>query len=154
MQPQTDSGLSDDFTMPIPSLQSANSPGVVYVSFTRDDPAAYQIASFQCVLKFVSKEVDPSTGEPEEEGYEDEYVLEDLELGASDYVIPTYVTFGSEWDRLRGGISVTETFSLPAMESLKGMFNSIHFIFIYVAHLAYSASHGLIPILCLCRSCV
>ena len=84
MQPQTDSGLSDDFTMPILSLQSANSPGVVYVSFTRDDPAAYQIASFQCVLKVVSKEVDPSTGEPEEEGYEDEYVLEDLELGASD----------------------------------------------------------------------
>lgn len=135
MQPQTDSGLSDDFTMPIPSLQSSNSPGIVYVSFTRDDPSAYQIASFQCIFKFVSKEVDPSTGEPEDEGYEDEYALEDLELSASDYVIPTYVTFGAEWDRMRGGVSVTETFSLPAMESLKGMFHGIYL---------HSASHGLI----------
>ncbi|KAK7686670.1 hypothetical protein QCA50_010270 [Cerrena zonata] len=125
MQPQTDSGLSDDFTMPIPSLQSSNSPGIVYVSFTRDDPSAYQIASFQCIFKFVSKEVDPSTGEPEDEGYEDEYALEDLELSASDYVIPTYVTFGAEWDRMRGGVSVTETFSLPAMESLKAACDSI-----------------------------
>lgn len=120
MQPQEDSNLTDDFTMPIPSLQSSTSPGIVYVSFTRDDPDAYQVASFQCVLKFVSKEVDPSTGEPEEEGYEDEYQLEDLELSAADYITPTYVTFTSEWDRLRGGVSVTETFSLPAMESLKG----------------------------------
>lgn len=120
MQPQADSTLTDDFTMPISSLQSATSPGIVYVSFTRDDPSDYQVASFQCVLKFVSKEVDPSTGEPEEEGYEDEYQLEDLELSAADYITPTYVTFASEWDRMRGGVSVTETFSLPAMESLKG----------------------------------
>ncbi|THH33135.1 hypothetical protein EUX98_g1031 [Antrodiella citrinella] len=125
MQPQADSTLTDDFTMPIAALQSATSPGVVYVSYTRDDPSDYQVASFQCVLKFVSKEVDPSTGEPEEEGYEDEYQLEDLELSAADYITPTYVTFASEWDRMRGGVSVTETFSLPAMESLKAACDSI-----------------------------
>lgn len=120
MQPSADSGLSEDFITQIASLSSATSPGIVYCSFTRDVPEQYQIASFQCVLKFVSKELDPSTGEPEEEGYEDEYSLEDTELSASDYVIPTYVTFSSEWDRLRGGVNLTETFSLPAMESLKG----------------------------------
>jgi len=125
MQPQADSTLTDDFTMPIATLQSATSPGIVYVSFTRDDPNDYQVASFQCVLKFVSKEVDPSTGEPEEEGYEDEYQLEDLELSAADYITPSYVTFASEWDRMRGGVSVTETFSLPAMESLKAACDSI-----------------------------
>ncbi|CAL1694385.1 unnamed protein product [Somion occarium] len=124
MEPQTDSGLSDDFTMPIASL-GANSPGIGYVSFTRDESTAYQTASFQCILKFVSKEVDPSTGEPEEEGYEDEYSLEDLELSAADYILPTYVTFSSEWDRLRGGVTVTETFALPAMESLKAACDSI-----------------------------
>lgn len=72
-------------------------------------------------MKFVSKEVDPSTGEPEEEGYEDEYQLEDVELSAGgDYIIPSYTTFGAEWDRLRSGASATETFALSAMESLKG----------------------------------
>ena len=120
MQPVADSGLTEDFLMPVPSLSTANSPGVVYASFTRDAPEEYQIASFQCVLKFVSKEVDPSTGEPEEEGYPDEYQLEDTELSAGDYIVPSYVTFASEWDRMRGGANMTETFSLPAMESLKG----------------------------------
>lgn len=120
MQPSTESNLTEDFIIPLPSLSATTSPGIVYVSFTRDSPKEYASGSFQCVLKFVSKEVDPSTGEPEEEGYEDEYQLEEVELGAGDYIIPTYVTFSTEWDRLRGGASATETFSLSAMESLKG----------------------------------
>ena len=124
MQPSADSTLTEDFIIPLPSLSSATSPGIIYVSFTRDSPEEYASGSFQCVLKFISKEVDPSTGEPEEDGYEDEYQLEEVELGAGDYIIPTYVTFSSEWDRLRGGASATETFSLSAMESLKGAFIS------------------------------
>lgn len=120
MQPSVETGLTEDFIIPLPSLSSSTSPGIVYVSFTRDSPEEYASGSFQCVLKFVSKEVDPSTGEPEEGGYEDEYQLEEVELGAGDYIVPTYVTFSSEWDRMRGGASATETFSLSAMESLKG----------------------------------
>lgn len=125
MQPQADSGLTEDFIMPLPALSYANSPGIVYCSFTRDSPEEFQIASFQCVLKFVSKELDPSTGEPEEEGYEDEYQLEETELAVGDYIVPTYVTFASEWDRLRGGASATETFLLSTMESLKAACTSI-----------------------------
>ena len=121
MQPQTDSGLTEDFIIPLPSLVQATSPGIVYVSFSRDNPEEYAIASFQCVLKFISKEVDPTSGEPEEEGYEDEYQLEEVELApGGDYIIPSYATFSSEWDRLRQGASATETFALPSMESLKG----------------------------------
>ena len=114
--------LTEDFIIPIPSLTASTSPGIVYVSFTRVSPEQYALASFQCTLKFISKELDPSTGEPEEEGYEDEYQLEEVELSAGgDYIIPNYATFGSEWDRLRSGPSATETFTLSAMESLKGM---------------------------------
>lgn len=122
MQPQTEeSGLTEDFIIILPSLTAASSPGIVYASFTRESPEQYAVASFQCTLKFWSKELDPSTGEPEEEGYEDEYQLEEIELSAGgDYLIPNYVTFGSEWDRLRSAATATETFSLSAMESLKG----------------------------------
>lgn len=122
MQPQSeDCGLTEDFIIPLPSLTASTSPSVVYVSFTRNEQ--YALASFQCTLKFLSKELDPSTGEPEEEGYEDEYQLEEVELSAGgDYIIPNYVTFGSEWDRLRSAPSATETFALSAMESLKGQF--------------------------------
>jgi coatomer protein complex subunit gamma len=126
MQPQTDSGLTEDFIIPIPSLAASTSPGVVYVSYTRDSPEDYVVASFQCTLKFVSKELDPSTGQPEEEGYEDEYQLEEIELSAGgDYIIPSYTTFDAEWKKLESGASATETFSLSAMESLKAACNSI-----------------------------
>ena len=113
-------GLHEDFIIPIESLAPSGA-GVVYVSFTREAPEEYPLATFQCTLKFVSKEVDPSTGEPQEDGYEDEYQLEEVELAAGgDYIKPSYATFSSEWERLRGASAVTETFSLSAMESLKG----------------------------------
>lgn len=122
MVPQSeDSGLVEDFIIPLSSLSSRNSPGVVYVSFTRENPDVYTIASFQSILKYLSKEVDPSTGVPEDEGYEDEYQIEEVELSAGgDYIVPSYASFGSEWDRLRSAPNATETFSLSSMESLKG----------------------------------
>lgn len=122
MQPPADSGLTEDFIIPVPTLSTTTSPGVVYVSFTREAPEEYATASFPCLLKFISKEVDPTTGEPEAEGYEDEYQLEEVELAAGrDYIIPSYSNFSSEWDRLRTGASITETFTLSSMESIKGV---------------------------------
>lgn len=126
MQPQTDCGLMEDFIIPVSALTASTSPGVVYVSFLRNKPEEYATGSFQCTLEFVSKELDPSTGEPEEDGYEDEYQLEDVELAAGgDYIIPSYASFSSEWDRLRTGATATETFSLTAMESIKAACDSI-----------------------------
>lgn len=123
MVPQSEEcGLVEDFIINLPALSAANSPGIVYVSFTRESPELYAIASFQCTLKFTSKELDPSTGVPEEEGYEDEYQVEEVELSAGgDYIVPSYASFGSEWERMRSSPSATETFALSAMESLKGM---------------------------------
>ncbi|KIY46305.1 Coatomer, gamma subunit [Fistulina hepatica ATCC 64428] len=126
MQPQADDiGLEEDFIIPVTSLSASNSPGIVYVSFTRTVPEEYTVGAFSCTLKFVSKEMDPSTGEPEAEGYEDEYQVEDVELGAGDYIVPSYATFGSEWDRLKSAPSATETFALSAMESIKAACDSI-----------------------------
>ena len=88
MVPSPDSGLTEDFIIPIDSLTAAQGAGTVYVSFTRDDPASYAAGSFGCTLRFVSKEVDPSSGEPEEEGYQDEYQVEDCDLGAGDVCFP------------------------------------------------------------------
>jgi coatomer protein complex subunit gamma len=74
----------EDFIIPVTSLTAAEGTGAVYVSYTREEPSAYASGSFSCTLRFVSKEVDPSTGEPEDEGYPDEYQIEDVDLGAAD----------------------------------------------------------------------
>ncbi|KAG8885327.1 coatomer subunit gamma [Tulasnella sp. 331] len=126
MQPN-DVGLTEDFILPIASLSNSTSPQVVYVSFTRDSPEEYVLGSFACTLKFISKEVDPTSGEPEEEGYEDEYQLEEVELGAgSEYIIPNYANFSTEWDKLEeDGTSMTETFSLSSMASIKAACDSL-----------------------------
>ncbi|KAG6842399.1 hypothetical protein C0991_007529 [Blastosporella zonata] len=124
MQAQKEeTSLTEDFIIPLPSLTSATSPNIVYVSFTKQKP--YPFGSFTCTLKFVSKELDPSTGQPEEDGYDDEYQVEGIELGVSDYIVPSYVTFSAEWDRLRSAPSVTRTFSFPALKTIKGACDSL-----------------------------
>ncbi|GJN89716.1 hypothetical protein Rhopal_002703-T1 [Rhodotorula paludigena] len=124
MQPADESDLVEDFIIPAASL-GPNSDGVVYVSFSRGDPTAYQTGAFTNTLKFVSKEVDPDTGEPEEDGYDDEYQVEELDVGAGDYIVPSYAAFATEWDRLRSGASAQETFALTALDSLKTACDSI-----------------------------
>lgn len=91
-------GFDEDFVIPIDSLVP-DSTGTIYVSMTR--PQDYTVASFYNTLKFISKEIDPSTNEPQEEGFDDEYNLENIEITAGDYLVPAYVgNFSHQWDEL------------------------------------------------------
>ncbi|SPO42390.1 probable coatomer gamma-2 subunit [Moesziomyces antarcticus] len=115
-----EAGLHEDFIVTVPALSAQNPSGTVYVSFTREGGATdYAQATLSNTLRFVSKEVDPSSGEPEEEGYDDEYQTEELELGVADYVKPVYANFSEEWDKLASAPSATETFALTALDGLK-----------------------------------
>lgn len=125
MTPSEDCGLTEDFIIPLPSLTTQSGTAPIYVSFTRDDPASFPTPTFSCTLKFVSKEVDPTSGQPEEEGYDDEYQVEDLDITAGDYITPTYVTFATEWDKLASAPSETETFALSSSESLRDACKSL-----------------------------
>ena len=114
-------GLTEDFIIPIPSLAATDGAQIVYVSFTRDSPEEYFVGGFGCTLKFVSKEIDPDTGMPEETGYEDEYHLEEIEVSAGgDYILPSYCSFNAEWDALGEAGELEEEFALSAMASIKG----------------------------------
>lgn len=56
------------------------------MALSEEEPALVA-ASFSCTLKFNVKDCDPNTGETDDdEGYEDEYVLEDLEVSVADHV--------------------------------------------------------------------
>ncbi|KAF8683162.1 Coatomer subunit delta [Rhizoctonia solani] len=125
MAPSEETGASftEDFIIPIPALSAASPSGAVYVSHTRVDASTYSLGSFSCTLKFISKEVDPTSGEPEEDGYEDEYNLEDVEISAGDWIRGSFVVFASEWERL--GHESVETFSLGAMDSIKAACDSL-----------------------------
>jgi len=123
--PQDEEGqLEEDFIIPIPRLDT-DVPGTAYVVFKRTDDAAVALgASFTNILKFTSKEIDPSTGEPEEgEGYEDEYQVEDLDLTGADFIIPAYAgNFDTVFAEIlaAGGDEATETLQLSAVKSIAG----------------------------------
>lgn len=113
--------LEEEFIIPAARLMPGE-PGVVYVSFKRTG-GRYPTAGFMNGLKFTSKEIDPSTGEAEQEGYEDEYQVEELEVTGGDYVLPTFAgSFENIWEQVgAAGEEVTETFSLgDAVKSIQG----------------------------------
>jgi coatomer subunit gamma len=116
-----DTSLVEDFIIPAPAITHAV-PATIYVSFSRLDPAKFDIANFTNTLRFTSKEVDPDTGEPEEQGYDDEYEVDVLTLGSGDYFLPTYIgNFQGTWDSFGGHNDVSDTFALSSMKSIPGM---------------------------------
>lgn len=114
--------LEEEFTVPAPSLKT-DEPGVVYVTFKKlEGEQSVPVVSFTNNLKFTTKEVDPTTGEPEDSGYEDEYQVNDLELTGSDYVIPTFAgSFDHVWEQTgANGEEVSETLQLSNMKGIAG----------------------------------
>ena len=121
--PSEEDVLEDDFIIPAPKL-TPNDPGVVYVAFKKlSGENSVPITSFTNNLKFTSKEIDPTTGEPEDSGYDDEYQVEDLELTGSDYVVPTFAgSFDHVWEQTgANGEEESETLQLSNMKSIVGM---------------------------------
>ena len=58
-------------------------------------------SNFTCELHFTVVQVDPATGEEEGEGFEEEYPLEDLSIGTSDYMARVAVPdFRSSWETM------------------------------------------------------
>lgn len=58
------------------------------------------LATFGATLKFSVKDCDPTTGQPDsDEGYDDEYMLEDLEVTVADQLQKTKKNnFMAAWD--------------------------------------------------------
>jgi coatomer subunit gamma len=120
--PTEEEGLEEDFIIPAAKLVT-NEPGTVYVSFTKvNGESSFPASSFTNVLRFTTKEIDPTTGEPEENGYDDEYQVEDLELTGSDYVIPAFASnFSHIWEQVgANGEEAEETLQLSGVKSIAG----------------------------------
>lgn len=115
--------LEEDFTIPVTKL-TTDQPGTVFISFKKDAQISYPITSFTNVLKFTSKEIDPTTGEPDDQGYEDEYPVEDLELVGSDYVTPAFAgSFDHAWETTgANGEEASETLQLSDSSSIAGKY--------------------------------
>jgi len=120
-------GLQEEFVIPAPQLKT-NEPGTVYVAFKRAGGASdYVATTFTNILKFTSREIDPTTGEPEAQGYDDEYQVEDLDLAGADYVVPAYAgSFDNVWEQAAAGGDASETLQLGNVKSISGSYFAPH----------------------------
>ncbi|XP_069592423.1 coatomer subunit gamma-1 isoform X1 [Ranitomeya imitator] len=106
--------------VPAKSL-SYNQPGTCYtlLSIPEEDLSAYS-CTFSCMLKFTVKDCDPNTGEADEEGYDDEYVLEDVEVTVVDHIQKVLKpNFGAAWDEVGDEYEKEETFNLSTIKTLE-----------------------------------
>ncbi|KAK6120950.1 hypothetical protein DH2020_045308 [Rehmannia glutinosa] len=71
-------------------------------------------------------EVDPSTGEAEDDGVEDEYQLEDFEVAAADYILKVGVSnFKNAWESMDPGTERIDEYGLGPRESLTEAVNAV-----------------------------
>lgn len=141
MQPEID-GLIQVAEIPAEKLEYGVT-GVIYVAFEQEDPdelgngnvypifcqivyfvltISIAIVSFTNTLTFEVKDCDPTTGEADPEGYNDEYQVEDVEVTTSDYIRTSYISnFAEEYENLAEG-EVVDTFALDREKApnLKG----------------------------------
>ncbi|KAJ1724732.1 coatomer subunit gamma [Coemansia erecta] len=123
MEPEEDieGVLQPVVVVPIAELKY-DQPGTTYVAFEHTDPETFPAVSFACTLKFIVKECDPATGEPEEgdDGFEDEYSLEATDISAGDYMQATYIPDSHTlWESLGVDGEAVETFALASFDSIE-----------------------------------
>lgn len=122
--PSDEEELEEVFIIPAEKLET-DEPGKVYVAFKKTGgEGSLPTSSFSNVLKFTSKEIDPTTNEPEDTGYDDEYEVAEFDLAGSDYVIPTFAgNFSHIWEQVgAAGEEAEETLQLSSMKSIAGMY--------------------------------
>ncbi|KAH8171668.1 coatomer gamma subunit appendage platform subdomain-containing protein [Sarocladium implicatum] len=118
--PADEEDLEEEFIIPADKL-ATDEPGKIYVAFKKlNGEGSLPITTFSNVLKFTSKEIDPSTGEPEETGYDDEYEVSEFDLSGSDYIVPTFASnFSDLWEKIgAAGEQAEETLQLSGMKSI------------------------------------
>lgn len=106
--------MKPTFTLPLLKCDY-DSTGACYVIFDKTD---FPITSFTNTLKFTMLEVEEDI--QVDDGYEDEYMIEDIDLLVGDYIQPLY----GDWSRLWADLEheFIETYSLSAVSTLQGNF--------------------------------
>lgn len=94
--------------------------GISYTLVKIPDDPSQVVATFGCNMKFKVKDCDPNTGEPDnDEGYQDEYALENVEINVSDHVQKVLKpNFGASWEEVGDANELEDTYalSMPSLE--------------------------------------
>ncbi|CAO1419178.1 unnamed protein product [Diamesa tonsa] len=100
-----------------------------YIILEFPSDVASSSATFGATLKFIVKDCDPNTGLPDsDEGYDDEYMLEDFEINVADQIQKTKLNnFVVAWDAAdtEEWVEVEDTYQLSAVNTLQDAVQTI-----------------------------
>ncbi|KAK9828275.1 hypothetical protein WJX74_006878 [Apatococcus lobatus] len=110
--------FEEETLIPLPRM-AYGAVGQCWAAFSK--PAgALTTGRFVNTMRSRVKEIDPSTGEEEEEGYEDDYQLEDVEVAAADYIKAEAVSnFRNAWEAADAESEMTDDYGLGVKDSLQ-----------------------------------
>nr|XP_042907541.1 coatomer subunit gamma-2 [Parasteatoda tepidariorum] len=95
-------------------------PGTAYACISLPNDPLVVLGTLSNTLKYLVKDCDPNSGEPDdEEGYEDEYVLEELDIVLSDHIQKVLKTnFSAAWEEItaKNELEDTYAFNLKTLE--------------------------------------
>ncbi|GMF44337.1 unnamed protein product [Phytophthora fragariaefolia] len=97
--------------------------GSCYVCLQYTGDGIYPIVQLANVeLKFKVHEVNPSSGEVEDDGFDEEYPMEDIEIGAADLMAKVSVNdFRSAWEHIGDGAEVKGSYGLKYKSLVEGV---------------------------------
>jgi len=102
------------------SVIKCNESGTTYTLVKLPDDSSAVTGSLTCTMKYTVKDCDPATGVPDdEEGYADEFVLEDVEVSVSDHVQKVLKpNWSASWEEIgaENELEDTYTLSIPTLE--------------------------------------
>jgi coatomer protein complex subunit gamma len=117
-----------DFTISCNEVKYAV-PAVCYSVYKRAGAGHIPSGTMNATLKFNVVDADPQTHEPEDEtdeGYEDEYELEDVEVEIRDYMLKVYCpNFQEQWESASDENEAKEVFNLAKFDNLPAAVKSL-----------------------------
>ncbi|KAF1332215.1 Coatomer subunit gamma, partial [Globisporangium splendens] len=96
--------------------------GSCYVCLKHIGDGVYPVVQIANELKFKVHEVNPSTGEAEDDGFDEEYPMEDFEIGPNDLIAKVPVgDFRSAWEHIGDGAEAKGSYALKYKSLVEGV---------------------------------
>lgn len=110
---ETPQGWEADFYVTAPAVKP-NSTASAYTVVKRPAGSDGVSVRFPATLLYTLKDIEPETGEPSEDGFEDEYNLRELPITLADYMQATFIpSWPDSWDELGEENEAVEVYALP-----------------------------------------
>ncbi|MCD7449341.1 hypothetical protein HAX54_051282, partial [Datura stramonium] len=111
---------------PVELTEAETEYAVNVVKHIFDSHVVFQYNCTNTIPEQLLENVDPTTGEAEDDGVEDEYQLEDLEVVAADYMLKLGVSnFKNAWESLGPDCERVDEYGLGPRESLTEAVNAV-----------------------------